>query len=48
MSNGDIRISLKIDKLAFTLDVDDDCKEGITSQILDSIHDDDSCVPPHT
>jgi hypothetical protein len=46
MSNGDIRISLKIDNLAFTVGVDDDCKEGITSQILDGINDSDPIFIP--
>lgn len=46
MSNGDIRINIEIDKLAFTVDVDNDCKEGITSQILDSIHDSDPIFLP--
>ena len=46
MSNGDIRINIEIDKLAFTVDVDNDCKEGITSQILDGIHDSDPIFLP--
>ena len=46
MSNGDIQISLKIDNIAFTVDVDDDCKESITSQILDSIDDSDPIFLP--
>ena len=47
MCNGDIQVNpVIIDKLAFTVNVDEDCKDGITSMICDSISDYDSLFLP--